>query len=370
MGSREGTYHETGANERGRLSSHRRPHAASDSRSAAGRRRPRERARRRLRAEPARDLQASEGAQGWAPGHGGEGRTRAPLRAAPRAAAKGGVVARGLSGVLAAQPDQPEALPGGNMTPPPKRARAVADLGEGVVLARVEIAASPDRVFRALTTEELLKWWGADGVYRTTKFAIDPPPGGQWRTEGVGADGTNFHVEGQVLEIDPPRRLVQTWKPSWGEGAVTTLTYSLEPIDGGTRVTVRHTGFGGRPQLCEGHGQGWERVLGWLGAYLSPAGAGRVFLCRLLPPRSTFMQDMAADERAIMQAHGRYWQGKLAENVAIAFGPVADPSGGWGLGIVEVRDEAELHALLAADPGIGSGRGFGYEYLPRGAVGG
>jgi uncharacterized protein YndB with AHSA1/START domain len=243
-------------------------------------------------------------------------------------------------------------------------AGAIADLAEGVVMARVEIAAPPDRVFRALTTDEITKWWGADGMYRTTNFAIDPHPGGKWRSEGVGADGTNFHVEGEVVEIDPPRRLVQTWKPSWDEGAPTTLTYSLEPIDGGTRVTVRHAGFIGRPQSCDGHGQGWERVLGWLQRYLSPASGGRIFLCRLLPPRPSFMQDMTSDERAVMQAHGQYWQGKLAEGVAIAFGPVADPSGGWGLGILEVRDEAELHALQATDPAIQSDRGFRYESLP------
>src|SRR5262249_59035270 len=115
-----------------------------------------------------------------------------------------------------------------------KRGRAVADLAEGTVMARVEIAAAPDRVFRALTTEELTTWWGAEGEYRTTNFAIDPHAGGTWRTEGVSADGTKFHVEGEVVEFDPPRRLVQTWKPSWDGGALTTLTYALEPIDAGT----------------------------------------------------------------------------------------------------------------------------------------
>jgi len=245
-----------------------------------------------------------------------------------------------------------------------KSARAVADLAEGTVMARVEIAAAPDRVFRALTTDELTKWWGAEGEYRTTNFAIDPHPGGKWRTDGVSADGTKFHVEGEVVEFDPPRRLVQTWKPSWDGGALTTLTYALEPIDGGTRVTVRHTGFAGRPESCDRHGQGWERVLGWLNRYVTPAGAGRVFMCRLLPPRQSFMQDMTADERAVMLAHSQYWRTKLAEGVAVAFGPVADPSGGWGLGILEVRDEAELHAVQAADPAIQSGRGFRYESLP------
>jgi uncharacterized protein YndB with AHSA1/START domain len=250
------------------------------------------------------------------------------------------------------------------MTARPGTARAVADVAEGIVLARVELAVSPERVFRALTTEELATWWGADDRYRTTRFAIEPRPGGHWLTEGVGADGTKFRVEGEVLQIDPPRRLVQTWRPSWNEGAPTTVAYSLAPIDRGTRVTLRHTGFVGRPQACEAHGQGWERVLGWLEAHLSPVGEGPVFLCRLLPPRPTFMQDMTADERAIMQAHSRYWHGKLGEGVAVAFGPVADPAGGWGLGIVQVRDEAQLTAIQAADPAIESGRGFRYQTLP------
>ena len=252
------------------------------------------------------------------------------------------------------------------MTAKLRAARAVADLTEGALLARVEIAVPPERVFRALTTEELTKWWGADDLYRTSTFTLDPRPGGHWRTEGVGDDGTRFHVEGDVLEFEPPRRLVQTWKPSWaGDTApVTTITYSLEPIDGGTRLTLRHTGFLGHADLCDGHSQGWERVLGWLSAYLNPARAVQAFLCRLVPPRPTFMLDMTADERAVMQAHAEYWRGKLAEGVVIAFGPVADPSGGWGLGLVEVRDEGELKAFQAGDPAIGSGRGFRYESLP------
>src|SRR5262249_36528436 len=152
------------------------------------------------------------------------------------------------------QPGWPEALPGGYMTTQRKRAaRAVADLEQGVVLARVDIAVPPERVFRALTTEELTKWWGADEMYRTTKFSIDLRPGGRGRTEGKGADGSAFHVEGEVLEVDPPHRLVQTWKPSWEEGAPTTITYALEATPTGTKVTVRHSGFAGRAQSCEGH---------------------------------------------------------------------------------------------------------------------
>jgi len=54
------------------------------------------------------------------------------------------------------------------------------------------------------------------------------------------------------------------------------------------------------------------------------------FVCRLLPPRPTFLADMTDEERALMQAHGLYWRERMAEGKVIVFGPVADPKGPWG----------------------------------------
>jgi uncharacterized protein YndB with AHSA1/START domain/uncharacterized protein YciI len=241
------------------------------------------------------------------------------------------------------------------------QATAVADVTEGVVLARVEIAVAPERVFRALTTEELTKWWGADDMYRTTSFSIDLRKGGRWRTEGKGADGHEFHVEGEVLEVDPPRRLVQTWKPSWEPGPATTITYTLDAIDGGTRVTVRHTGFTS-PQSCESHGNGWVRVLGWLGGHLG--GEDRYFLLRLHAPRPTFAMDMTAEERELMGNHSKYLAGHLAAGRVLAFGPVIDPAGPWGMGIVRAPDETAARVITAEDPVITSNRGFRYDVFP------
>ncbi len=65
-----------------------------------------------------------------------------------------------------------------------------------------------------------------------------------------------------------------------------------------------------------------------------------------------------------MKQHGAYWEGKLAEGVAIAFGPVLDPSGAWGLGLIRVADEAAAVAYTAEDPVILARRGFRYEILP------
>jgi uncharacterized protein YndB with AHSA1/START domain len=47
------------------------------------------------------------------------------------------------------------------------RARAVADLAEGRILASVEIAAPPERVFRALTSRDVIDWWVRPGVFDT-----------------------------------------------------------------------------------------------------------------------------------------------------------------------------------------------------------
>jgi len=143
-------------------------------------------------------------------------------------------------------------------------ARAVADLSDGLILATVEIAAPAERVFRALASEEIVNWWGSAETYRTTKWTGDLRVGGAWRTEGVGADGQPFSVGGEFVEVDPPRKLVQTWRADWDGGNVTTITYRLEPIAGGTRLTLRHEGFAGRRESCARHTEGWERVLGWL----------------------------------------------------------------------------------------------------------
>lgn len=250
------------------------------------------------------------------------------------------------------------------MTVANSRARAVADVTAGVVLALVEIAAPPERVFRALTTDEITQWWGSADTYRTTRYTADLRPGGRWRTEGVGADGTAFSVEGVFREIDPPRKLVQTWVAPWDGNNETIITYNLEAIEGGTRVTVRHEGFSDRRDSCRGHADGWERVLEWLGQHLVPEDGKKFFFVRLIPPRPSFSLDMTPEELDVMRRHAGYWAELLKQGVAIAFGPVADPKGGWGAGILKAESERAVLELRDGDPAILSGRGFSYEVLP------
>jgi len=250
----------------------------------------------------------------------------------------------------------------------PRSARAVADVGQGTIIATVVIHAPIERVFAALTVpEEVMRWWGSEDTYRTTSWEGELRVGGRWRAAGRGKDEQEFWVEGEYLELDPPRKLVQSWKPGWDGGNVTTVIYRLDALDGATRVTVRHEGFAGRAQACESHRQGWERVLAWLGAYLGAprqAGGSSYFLLRLVPPRPSFAQDMRPDEAQAMQRHVEYWREQLRLGIAVAFGPVADPDGAWGVGIVEVDSVEQLAALQQADPAIKSGLGLRYESLP------
>ena len=147
--------------------------------------------------------------------------------------------------------------------------RALANVDSGVVKAEIEIAAAPDRVFRALTDPaELAAFWGSDDMYRTFDWKIDLRPGGAWSALARGADGTEMTVDGEYIEVDPPRLLVFTWRPSWDDYAVTTVRYDLEPTATGTRLRVTHTGFVDRDMAAAGTGEGWKRVLEWLAEHL------------------------------------------------------------------------------------------------------
>ena len=91
------------------------------------------------------------------------------------------------------------------------------------------------------------------------------------------------------------------------------------------------------------------------------------FLCRLLPPRPSFALDMSPSDAKAMQDHVAYWTDLLGKGKAIAFGPVMDPKGPWGVGIVSVRDRDELRALQENDPAIRAQIGLRYEAyeMPR-----
>jgi uncharacterized protein YndB with AHSA1/START domain len=154
---------------------------------------------------------------------------------------------------------------------------------QDTVVVEIFIAAPPERVFEAITDpKQTSQWWGQTGDYRVTNSHADVRPGGKWLSAGVGADGKPFQVEGEYLEVDPPRLLVHTWNPSYDPSLKDTVVrWELEPrgVHGlhqtgprkagtGTNVTIRHSGFAGNTKAATGHGEGWKRVLGWMQAFV------------------------------------------------------------------------------------------------------
>lgn len=88
------------------------------------------------------------------------------------------------------------------------------------------------------------------------------------------------------------------------------------------------------------------------------------FVFRLIPPRPSFPVDLSAGERAVMTEPVAYWRRLAAAGQALAFGPVNDPAGPYGIGIIVARDLAAAEALRDEDPAIRSGRGFRTEIAP------
>lgn len=147
-------------------------------------------------------------------------------------------------------------------------ARAVADLAAGEILASVEIAAAPARVFEALISEEVTQWWVRPGVFDTQTWHAEPRVGGRWQASGVGR-GQPYTLEGEFLEVEAPRRLAHSWQPAGRHEAATRVTYLVEEAGGGARLTLRHVGFKDR-QVCAGTCTGWETSLEQLAAILEP----------------------------------------------------------------------------------------------------
>ena len=79
------------------------------------------------------------------------------------------------------------------------------------------------------------------------------------------------------------------------------------------------------------------------------------FVLRLIASRPSFAFDMSDEEREIMGRHGQHWQPLIESGEMVAFGPVGDDTGSWGLGVIETDDADRVRALAAEDPAVTSG---------------
>ena len=89
--------------------------------------------------------------------------------------------------------------------------------------------ATPEQVWKAWTTPDLLKQWFAPRPWSTPEATVDLRPGGVFRVTMRAPDGVEFPNSGVFLEIVPNRKLVSTdafapgWKPAGQPFMVTTI---------------------------------------------------------------------------------------------------------------------------------------------------
>jgi uncharacterized protein YndB with AHSA1/START domain len=144
---------------------------------------------------------------------------------------------------------------------------------ETVQIYRVYIRATPEAIWTAITDPDWTERFGYGG-----RGEYDLRPGGDyraWTSAEMRASGApDLAIDGEVIECDAPRRLVQTWRMVMDEGMTaegfTRLTYEIEPGEGDvTKLTVTHD-LTGAPRLYalmngefedQGAGGGWAWVL-------------------------------------------------------------------------------------------------------------
>lgn len=130
----------------------------------------------------------------------------------------------------------------------------------------IEIRAPRERVWAALTrSNELLGW------FPTERAEIDLRPGGA--ASFVWEESAD---EAVVDVVEPPDRLVFRWRPSGLDRPYTTVSFTLEEIESGTRLTLVESGFASLPdqireQSQEGNDAGWRDELEELKTYLEAA---------------------------------------------------------------------------------------------------
>jgi uncharacterized protein YndB with AHSA1/START domain len=124
------------------------------------------------------------------------------------------------------------------------------------------IKASPERVWEAITKPELIVryFYGA-------MFEGAPVAGGRWRAWTL--DHSQALNDGEIIEIDPPRRFVHSWKalydPELAAEEESRVTWEIEPQEGGySKLTVVHDRLEGAPKTAAGVAGGWMLILSGL----------------------------------------------------------------------------------------------------------
>jgi uncharacterized protein (TIGR03086 family) len=129
----------------------------------------------------------------------------------------------------------------------------------------VELPVSPDEAFALITEPERLRRWKA------VSASVELRAGGAYRFTIV----PGHTATGTYREVEPGRRIVFGWGWEGSEDLppdASTVTVTVEPVEGGSRVTLVHEGLDAEQQAS--HAEGWNHFLDRLEKLAATGDAG------------------------------------------------------------------------------------------------
>ena len=128
---------------------------------------------------------------------------------------------------------------------------------------QVFIKATPEQIWEAITNPEFTTKY-----FHGSRVEMKLVAGSTYH--GYSPDRSQLWVDGEVLEVDQPRRLVHTWRatyePGLAEEEPSRVTWEIDERDGGmSLLTVVHDQLERAPKTAQSvSGQGWMYVLSGL----------------------------------------------------------------------------------------------------------
>ena len=117
------------------------------------------------------------------------------------------------------------------------------------------IRTTPDRLWDALTNPEMTQQF-----YYGGRVQAELKPGGNF---SYLAPNGEINLHGEVLEIDPPKKLVTTFRATWAEagGETTRVMYEIEPMGEVCKFTMTHFDY---EKSKAGVEEGWPIIVAGL----------------------------------------------------------------------------------------------------------
>ena len=126
------------------------------------------------------------------------------------------------------------------------------------------IAATPERVFDAITKPELARrYWGHENV-------SDWAPGSDWQHVRADEERT-VELVGKVVEVARPTRLVITWanaSQAADPSSYSRVTFEIEEYEAKVKLTVTHDELEAGSGMAKGISKGWPAVLSSMKSFL------------------------------------------------------------------------------------------------------